>query len=577
MSHHSIASSEASSSNNSNNNNSDKPTAGRRLIHSCPACKCTPCTLVLQPMKFDELDEARKHNLLVRGNKKKRASSYESSGKKRRIDTTNTTAHDPTDDEFDMSMIVSDINIATKPLSSRGNAKTSGLLQTSTSNNQADGDCRVGRWSEEETKFCNKLIAHFMAGQFPLLDGTKLNEFLANVLKLKQSRLTKKMKNAALAAKHFSRTTGSIPTVQECVDFSATEQDFLKKLTNPAEAADLKFHMQLFWRESFTTYCTKIHQPLDAREWLTSVEEMERRASYMKDAARMAKRKLYMGYALDLDNLNPDMGIFIDSDPLTRQNHASSILENSIHSSDDELDDFVHMIAADSNSSTSNTFPINDPDILSKAAVTSRILGKSNIQSLFSDNCNAWHYSSPFLAKVLVMIHRLCLPFEYLEAWVPSESSGDLTAGCRLYFAGNAITESCVPPTSMGSSSTSSESPTIPLTPDERFNLLCFGDYSEKFSFQIGSGLPGRVYATGVPIWEQNISEADKTHYERCGAAKLFGIQTALGIPVPSPTVGRIILVLYSQHDRIRDNTMVFNLVEEVVKVGPFHWFSLIK
>jgi hypothetical protein len=128
----------------------------------------------------------------------------------------------------------------------------------------------------------------------------------------------------------------------------------------------------------------------------------------------------------------------------------------------------------------------------------------------------------------------------------------------------------------MGSSSTSSESPTIPLTPDERFNLLCFGDYSEKFSFQIGSGLPGRVYATGVPIWEQNISEADKTHYERCGAAKLFGIQTALGIPVPSPTVGRIILVLYSQHDRIRDNTMVFNLVEEVVKVGPFNWFSLI-
>jgi hypothetical protein len=190
-------------------------------------------------MKFDELDEARKYNLLEQGNKKKKASSSESSGKKRRIDTTNTTAHDPTDDEFDMSMTISDVNITTTPSSSRGNAKTSGLLQTSTSNNQSDGDCRVGRWTEEETKFCNKLIAHFMAGQFPLLDGIKLNEFLANVLKLKQSRLTKKMKNASLAAKHFSRTTGSIPTVQECVDFSATEQDFLKRLTNAAEAADL--------------------------------------------------------------------------------------------------------------------------------------------------------------------------------------------------------------------------------------------------------------------------------------------------------------------------------------------------
>jgi len=562
-------------------------------------------------MNFNDLDEARKQNLIVQGNKKKKTNTGSAAatahaaeshrGKRRRMGNStvmNTLAsQDPIDDDdLDVSMILGDMNTTNstntnmnvKTFTTRNIQSSTNYTKTTSSSSSslgttsihADADCRVGRWSEEETKFCNKLMAHFMAGQFPLLEGTKLNEFLANVLKLKQSRLTKKMKNAALAAKHFSRTTASIPTVQECIDFSAIEHDFLKKLTNPAEAADLKFHMQLFWRDSFTAFCNKIHQRLDAREWLTSVEEMERRASYMKDAARMAKRKLYMGCALDLDKLNPDMGIFIDSDPLTRQNHAASILENSIHSSDDELDDFVSMIATDP-SSASTIIPTSDPDILSRTTITSRILGRSNIPSLFSDNCNSWHYSSPFLAKVLVIIHRLCLPFEYLEAWVPSESSGDVTSGCRLYFAGNAITESCVSPISTGSSSTpaavaSSETSTFPLSPDDRFNLLCFGDYSEKFSFQIGSGLPGRVYATGVPIWEQNISEADKSHFERCGAAKLFGIRTALGIPVPSPTVGRIILVLYSQHDRPRDNTMVFNLVEEVVKVRNFVSFPRI-
>jgi hypothetical protein len=462
----------------------------------------------------------------------------------------------------------------------KGNIRQKQKSQHMTNNsNNPDGDCRIGRWTEEETKFCNKLMVHFMGGHFPLAEGLKLNEFLANVLKLKQSRLTKKMKNASLAAKHFSKTTGYIPTVPECIEFSLIEQEFLQKLPTLEETADLKFHMQLFWRESFTTYCGKIHQHLDAREWLASVEEMDRRASYMKDAVRMAKRVLYMGHALDVDKLNSDSGIFIDSDPFVRQNHASSILENSIHSSDEELDDFVHMLASDS--STEKELSMDSDALASKSAAANRILGKGNLQSLFHDNFNSWHYSSPFLAKTLGVIHRFSLPFEYVEAWVPSESSGDHTLGCRLYFAGNAITHSCVPAAASGSafllniaesSTTTLKQPQglIPLTLDERFNLLCFGDYSEKFSFHIGSGLPGRVYATGIPIWEQNISDSNKSTFERCGAAKHFGVRTALGIPITSPTVGRIVVVFYSQYDRPRDSTIVRTLLDEIVKVCSF-------
>ena len=40
---------------------------------------------------------------------------------------------------------------------------------------------------------------------------------------------------------------------------------------------------------------------------------------------------------------------------------------------------------------------------------------------------------------------------------------------------------------------TKNPSKTVPLTADETFNFSLFGDYSEKFSFSVGCGLPGRV------------------------------------------------------------------------------------
>jgi hypothetical protein len=61
-------------------------------------------------------------------------------------------------------------------------------------------ELRTGRWTTEETAYCDKLIELFEGGFLPLPDGTKLNDFLASMLKSKQSRLTKKMKNARLSA-----------------------------------------------------------------------------------------------------------------------------------------------------------------------------------------------------------------------------------------------------------------------------------------------------------------------------------------------------------------------------------------
>jgi hypothetical protein len=71
-------------------------------------------------------------------------------------------------------------------------------------------DRRTGRWTTEEMAYCDKLIAKFESGELPISSGLKLNEFLGNMLKSKQSRLTKKMKNAKLSSRTFQRLASGV-------------------------------------------------------------------------------------------------------------------------------------------------------------------------------------------------------------------------------------------------------------------------------------------------------------------------------------------------------------------------------
>jgi hypothetical protein len=147
---------------------------------------------------------------------------------------------------------------------------------------------------------------------------------------------------------------------------------------------------------------------------------------------------------------------------------------------------------------------------------------------------------------------------------VPSFVGGDGTqssdqAVCRLCYAGSATVEKLIDEDGKTSRA---------LTSDEKFNMYAFGDYSQKFSFDVGCGLPGRVYESGRPTWEQSVHNAPHSHFERCGGARQWGIKTVLGIPIASPNVGRIVVTLYSCHDRPKDEDLVSRLSEEFTRVG---------
>lgn len=462
---------------------------------SCPHCHKPTTGLVLFPMSFREIDEAKKTANALQNGQRGRA-------RKRKSDASNGTED-----------------------------KTSYVSER-----------RTGRWTVEEMTFCDKLIEKFESGELPVVNGIKLNEFLGNMLKSKQSRLTKKMKNAKLSTKTFQRTAGHLQDLNEAREFSSLEESFFNAIQDLQERAEIKFHMQREWREQFSQFCVSIGQPLDADGWLGSVEEMDRRASQAQNAARMTKRKLMMGFALRTDSRNPDHGVFIEK-------------------TEDEQIVAEHAASPDGDPSKDADMILNFLTERKADSLAMEMNGKSSLL-----------HSAPFLAKTISYLQRHNVPFEHVDLWVPSfvpAAGMEMNAGeaCRLCYAGSATVDKQVDQDGKS---------VRDLTSDEQFNLFAFGDYSQKFSFDVGCGLPGRVYESGRPTWEQSVHNAPHNHFERCGGALQWGIKTVLGIPISSPNVGRIVVTLYSCNDRPKDQDLVARLMDEFTRLMPSPKWKLV-
>lgn len=471
-------------------------------LTACPQCNKPTTGLVLFPMSFREIDEARKTVAVLAstGRRNRKRKSGEVSGREE---------------------------------------KGPGYVS----------ERRTGRWTTEEMSLCDKLIAKFESGHLPLANGLKLNEFLGNMLKSKQSRLTKKMKNAKLSSKTFIRTSGFIEDINDAREFSDLEDSFFHAIQNHQERAEIKFHMQKEWRELFSNLCVSIGQPLDADSWLSSVEEMDRRLSHVKEAARIARRKLMMGFALRTDLKNPDSGVFIEK------------VDEERLAADEAAAAEVLGVAGGAKSA----------DIMSVLTDRSMLeCTKPNSSEIDLAGKSSLLHSAPFLSKTIAYMQRHNVPFEHVDLWVPSFVSGPGSAesnSCRLCYAGGSTADYQI-----GEDGTSS----VPLTGEEQFNLNAFGDYSQRFSFDVGCGLPGRVYKSGAPTWEQNVMNAPHQHFERFGGAEQWGIRTVVGIPIASPNVGRVVVTLYSRSDREKDQELVARLSEEFTRMLPTPKWKLV-
>lgn len=171
------------------------PVSETNTLKNCPVCSSPSTGLLLLPLSFDDIDraleEAAKTNL---SNKR---------GKKRQNAT--------------VTRLNPRIKTAANDISA-GDESTTSTGESS--------DLRTGRWTAEEIAYCDKLIDHFSSGSLPIPEKIKLNDFLANMLKSKQSRLTKKMKNARFSAKQYVRKIGHTMSADEAREFSQLETDF---------------------------------------------------------------------------------------------------------------------------------------------------------------------------------------------------------------------------------------------------------------------------------------------------------------------------------------------------------------
>lgn len=534
----------------------------------CPICQATATSLQLMPMHFDELDHAKKQATLTAVSDKR--------GKKRKNATLARLGalHPlPEIQEEQQLLLPPTANLATYYLSGTTNntvTSSAGGSSAADSNTvtavEESADSRTGRWTQEETDYCDSLIEFFEQGKLPIPEGLKLNEFLANMLKSKQARLTKKMKNAKLAARQYKRVEGYIASREEARAFSRLETEFFASIKCPMERSEIRFHMQKEWRDLFSSYCIAIGQSLDANAWLSSVEELDQRTSLQKDAARMVRRKVLLGHALSLDTSNShSRGVYIKAAvPTSSQQPEGASTSTSTTSS---MSNLPASAAVSQTSLTADPWERRNQDTTTSEKQLHR---RELLQELAKQDHNPMKfYASPFIEKVTKLMKRLSIPFEHVDAWVPSfvstdsEGAGNTTEQqvCRLCFAGCATVDDRILPEG---------GPPVPLTPNMKFDLLSFGEYSEKFSFDIGCGLPGRVYSSGVASWEQGIQNAPLAQFERSGGASQWGIQTVVGIPIPSPTAGRIVIVFYSTFDRSRNLTLVNRISEALTKVRNF-------
>jgi hypothetical protein len=476
------------------------------------------------------------------------------------------------------------------------------------------GQQRTGRWTNEESALVEFLVTTFDQGLLPLPHGIKLNEFLGDMLLCKSSRLTKKMKNAKLSTRSF--VLG-----KPCAQFSRRDREklsilqesFLSSLSSESTRLVLKLNLAKQWRTHFYNICLQIGYPhIQENAWNSSLQELEERATSAEEVVRSIRRR-----KMGLKPQHYDGGTFKNpnqvfdfvkadqpgNDPKTN-NLATTTA--SVVSNDQKSLSFSHVsivsnqeksrtISSTSEEDVSNINYDEDrdnnfnsdgqygrPRTLSTDISISSI--KSGRNRSFSEDFDALldvltketteaddscrgktttvdkkpkspsNFCGPLLDSIVSYIESNNLPFQYVDLWVPSFSSGENEGQSKsidvdqlsLYNAGYKSRQD--------------------INNEMARMLQEFGVYSSYFSFEPAKGLPGRVYASGVASWECGLQERDPNDFCRVEGAALYGVKTALAIPLNTEMVGRIVVLLYSCENVPEDTSLARDIAAELNK-----------
>ena len=432
---------------------------------------------------------------------------------------------------------------------------------------------RTGRWTSEEVEYVNALIEAFDSGLLMIVDGTKLHDFLTKMLKCKLSRLTKKFKRA-----NFTRCYAFSGKVDDnrAIQFEAirkklaqTFEPFVSSQPIFAMQAELKLVSSSQWRKYLVEFClkqlgTSLDNFIGAEEYLRSIDELDRRIEYhAKERKKRRKLDVTSGKTRSCDNISR----LASSPTLATVGSATEIKLGSedmepvpaepIIVSSNSVVSFVdeELFVADGNDAESKAETIDDEFLFLwglRDGEEDVVVTDDEFQSLGEiSDCQGGSMSPvhPFLAKLEEFVTSNALPFEYMDFWMPSFDEEEV----RLIFGGSVVPACC----------------------EGDPQLVNFAEFSSKFDFEPDVCLPGRVYASGRPCWEQAVQFAAPSHFLRVEGAALAGIQTAVGIPVSCEAVGTLVVCFFSRVNLDRDDALVSRLWKDLNGLNSISQWAL--
>ena len=83
-----------------------------------------------------------------------------------------------------------------------------------------------------------------------------------------------------------------------------------------------------------------------------------------------------------------------------------------------------------------------------------------------------------------------------------------------------------------------------------------------------GAGLPGRVWASGAPVWIEDVSTA--SNFPRVGAAVKDGLRSAVAFPVPLPNGELGVIECFSRQQQAPDEPFIRTMGEIARQYGQF-------
>jgi hypothetical protein len=175
------------------------------------------------------------------------------------------------------------------------------------------------------------------------------------------------------------------------------------------------------------------------------------------------------------------------------------------------------------------------------------------LDSVAEESFSGGEFQGHFLQKASIFIKERGFDFQHIDLWVPTSTEHNNmvnAAQVRLTNAGHVTIRSNK----------------LPSYAAKRLNE--FGVYSKNFAFSPGVGLPGRVFSSNKALWMNNLPRANPDEFARVGGSKVYGIRTAVGLPVSS-SIGTMVVALYSTSDLTRDAKLEAECMNHFVRLQP--------